>query len=86
MPPKWTPIKAAYHLGEAYAAEQGIDADYSLFEVELIARAMDADPEYLKGVWAGWVEELEGNGLTGKQIDEVWYWLDTSVIGGLANP
>lgn len=51
MPPKWTPIVAAYHLGEAYAAEQGEDADYSPYEVELIARAMDADPEYLEEVW-----------------------------------
>ncbi|MGY2897310.1 hypothetical protein [Deinococcus sp. UYEF24] len=52
MPPKWTAIEAAYHLGEAYAAERGIDADYSPYEVELIARAMDADPEYLEEVWA----------------------------------
>ncbi|MGY2892458.1 hypothetical protein [Deinococcus sp. UYEF24] len=86
MPPKWTAIEAAYHLGEAYAAEQGIDADYSPYEVELIARAMDADPEYLDEVWSAWVEEMEGDGLTGKQIDEVRYWLDTSLIGGLINP
>ncbi|MGY2897311.1 hypothetical protein ACVWZX_005357 [Deinococcus sp. UYEF24] len=29
---------------------------------------------------------MEGDGLTGKQIDEVRYWFDTSVIGELANP
>ncbi|MGY2897125.1 hypothetical protein [Deinococcus sp. UYEF24] len=86
MPPKWTPIEASYHLGEAYAAEQGIDVDYSPYEVKLIARAMDADPEYLEEVWAAWLEEMEGDGLTGKQIDEVRYWLDMTLIGGLANP
>lgn len=86
MPPKWTAIEAAYHLGEAYAAEQGIDADYSPYEVELIARAMDADPDYLEDVWDAWQEELLLAAYTDKQVDEARYWLDVVLIGGLANP
>ncbi len=70
MPPKWTAIEAAYHLGEAYAAEQGEDADYSPYETELIARAMDADPKYLEAVWDAWQVELLRTGQTDKQVDE----------------
>ena len=86
MPPKWTPIEAAYHLGEAYAAEQGENADYSPYEVELIARAMDADPEYLEEVWEAWQEELLLAAYTEKAVDAARYWLDVVLIGGLANP
>lgn len=86
MPPKWTAIEAAYHLGEAYAAEQGEDADYSPYEVELIARAMDADPDYLDAVWDAWQEELLLAPHTEETVNEARYWLDVVLIGGLANP
>ena len=87
MPPKWTAIEAAYHLGEAYAAEQGEeDADYSPYEVELIARAMDADPEFLEEVWDAWEEELLLSAYSEDVLETARYWLDVVLIGGLANP
>lgn len=82
MPPKWTAIEAAYHLGEAYAAEQGKDADYSPYAVELIPRAMDADPDCLETVWDAWQEEWLLAGLSEKAADKVRYWLDVVLIGG----
>jgi hypothetical protein len=86
--PKWATIKAACHLGEAYTAEQGQDADDRPYETEPIAQAMDADPENLEAVWAAWQEKLLLAGQSDKQVNEneARYWLDVVLIGGLANP
>lgn len=38
--PRWTPIEAAYHLGEAYAAQHGeVDRDTDPVTLEELARA-----------------------------------------------
>lgn len=86
MLPIWTPIEATCHVDEAYAAEQGIHADYDPTTLEAIARAMDADPEYLEATWSAWKEEMEGDKVPEEEIDAARYWLDVTLIGGLANP
>lgn len=84
MSPKWTAIEAAYHLGEAWVAQQGEDADHSPVETQAIARVMDADPEYFEEVWDVWQEELLLAAYTQKQIDEARYWLEVVVIDELS--
>ena len=87
-PPRWTPVEAAYHLGEAFAAQHGEDdRDTDPVTLEDLARALDADPEYLEASWEAWHEGMSDNtSWTEGEIDDARYWLDTVVVGGLANP
>lgn len=41
MTPKLTAIEGAYHLPEAHVTKQGEDADYSLYDTELIVRTVN---------------------------------------------
>ena len=86
MQPKWTTRRAAYYLGEAWGADRGEIVNYDEIETEAIARAMNADPEYLEAVWATWKELLRLAAYTDKQVGEARYWLDVVLIGGLTNP
>ena len=81
----WFPEEAARLLEEVYAGSLGTVSDVGLVTQEELARALDADPEYLEATWEVWV--LMGMpGWTQKRIDEARTWLDAEFLGGLAIP
>lgn len=81
----WIPFEVAHHLGEAYAASQGADsAEPDLATLEVMAQALDADPDYLEEVWEVWHDEMEMNGWSEKQLNEARYWLDAVVLDEMA--
>ena len=84
---RWTPVEHAYHLDEAYAVVLGeFDSDTDPVTFEQVARELDSDPELLEAAWEVWSEQLVERRYTQVQVDQAQYWLDVTVLGGLANP
>ena len=78
-----SPNAAASLLGKAYfggLAESNNDVP----NLELLARALAADPDLLEAAWSIW--GLEMGRWSEAAILEARYWLDVVLIGGLANP
>ena len=85
--PIWSPAKAAWLLAEVYAGSLGEAYEIDPVTQEELARALDADPEYLEATWDAWVEPLTLlYGWSEERIDQARYWLDAEFLGGLAIP
>lgn len=52
--------------------------------LEVMARALDADTDYLEEVWEVSHDEMELNGWNEKQLNEARYWLDAVVLDEMA--
>lgn len=87
MPPKWTAIEAAYHLGEAYAESQGkAGRDINMVILEGVARELGAAPHLFEMAWTAWHEEMIDEDWTNQQMEHARYWLKVVVVGGLTSP
>ena len=83
----WSPAEAAWLLAEIYAGSLGEVCDIDPVTQEELARALDADPEYLQATREAWVEPMTLlYGWSEERIDEARYWLDAELLGGLAIP
>ena len=79
-------MEAARLLAGVYAGSQGQVSDIDPVTQEELARAIDADPEYLEATWEVWVHLMVLYGWSEPQIDIARYWLDAEFVGGLAIP
>lgn len=84
--PVWSPVEAAMLLADLYAGSLGEACDIDLVAQAKVARALDADPEYLEAAWEAWLDPMILYGWNEQQIDDARYWLDAEFLGGLANP
>jgi len=79
MRPFLTPSEAAGLLAKAWAADQGAMGWVDPVTLEALAWALAAQRNYLEATWEAWSGELEINDWAA-----AWDWLDTVVIGGIA--
>jgi hypothetical protein len=83
----WSPEEAARLLAEVYAGSLGARSEFDPVKQEELARALDADPEYLEAAWEVWVlAGMRSSRWTQERIDEARYWLDAEFLGGLPVP
>jgi len=83
----WTVLEAVSLLSEAYLVDLGgkglLNPDP--ITLEALARALDARPDVLEQVWQAWKAQLVQASWSEAQRKRARYWLDSVVIGGIAN-
>ena len=84
---EWSPEEAARLLADVYAGHLRVESDIDPVKQEELARALNADPEYLEAAWEVWVlAGMRSSRWTQERIDEARYWLDAEFLGGLPAP